>query len=98
MLNSRRQEFWHYYRSKQISDVYEKLLEKNPPQMPRTFLQRMTENETKEETEIRTLLSVEKFKSEIHLQDLRSEKYEIRLNNIDANIITYFTANYVYEF
>ena len=32
-------------------------------------------NETKEETEIRTLLSVEKFKSEIHLQDLCSEKY-----------------------
>ena len=35
------------------------------------------ENETKEETEIRTLLSVKKSKSQIHLQDLRSEKYEI---------------------
>ena len=94
MLNSRRQAFWQYYRSKQISDVYKKLLEKNPPQMPRKFLPRMIENETKEETEIRTLLSVEKFKSEIHLQDLRSEKYEVRLNNVDANMITYFTANY----
>ena len=72
-LNSRRQAFWQYYRPKQISDVYEKLLEKNPPQIPRKFLPRMTENETKEETEIRTLVSVEKFKSEIHLQDLRSE-------------------------
>ena len=93
-LNSRRQAFWQYYRPKQISDIYEKLLEKNPPQIPRKFLPRMTENETKEETEIRTLVSVEKFKSEIHLQDLRSEKYEIRLNNVDANMITYFTANY----
>ena len=93
-LSSRRQAFWQYYRPKQISDIYEKLLEKNPPQIPRKFLPRMTENETKEETEIRTLVSVEKFKSEIHLQDLRSEKYEIRLNNVDANMITYFTANY----
>ena len=54
----------------------------------------MIKNEKKEETEIRTLLSVEKFKSEIHLQDLRSEKYETRINNVDANMITYFTANY----
>ena len=64
MLSSRRQAFWQYYRSEQISDVYKKLLEKNPPQMPR--MPRMIENETKEVTEIRTLLSVEKFKSEIH--------------------------------
>ena len=52
MLNSRCQVFWQYYRSKQISDVYKKLLEKNPPQMPRKFLPRMIENETKEEMEI----------------------------------------------
>ena len=93
-LNSRRQAFWQYYQSKQMSDVYKKLLEKNPPEMPRKFLPRMIENETKEETEIQTLLSVEKFKSEIHLQDLHSEKYEIRLHNVDTNMITYFTANY----
>ena len=74
-LNSRRQAFWQYYQSKQMSDVYKKLLEKNPPEMPRKFLPRMIENETKEETEIRTLPSVENFKSEIQLQDLRSEKY-----------------------
>ena len=51
-------------------------------------------NETKEETEIRTLPSVEKFKSEIHLQDLCSEKYEIWLNNLDPNMITYFKESY----
>ena len=93
-LNSRPQAFWQYYRSKQISDVYKKLFEKNPTQMPRKFLPLMIKNEKKEETEIRTLLNVEKFKSEIHLQDLRSEKYETRINNVDANMITYFTANY----
>ena len=48
----------------------------------------------KRRSEIRTLLRVEKFKPERHLQDLRSEKYEIQLNNADANIITYFTASY----
>ena len=93
-LNSRRKAFWQYYLSKQIPDVYKKPLEKNPPQFPRKFLPRMIENETKEETEIRTRLSAEKFKWGIHLEDLRSEQYEIRLNNVDANMITYFTANY----
>ena len=72
---------------------YKKLLKKNPPQMRRKFLPRIIENEAKEEIEIGTLLSVEKIKSEIHLQDLRSEKYKIRLNNIDANMIIYFTIN-----
>ena len=85
-LDSRRQTFWQYYQLKQISDVYKKLLEKNPLQMPDKFLPRMIE--------IETLLSEEKIKLEIHLQDLRSEKYEIRLNNVDGNIITHFTANY----
>ena len=95
MLNSRFQAIIQYYRSKQISDVYKKLLEKNPPQMPKKFLPRMIENETKEETEIGKLLSVEKFKSTMHSYTRPcSKKYEIQLNNVDANIITYFTANY----
>ena len=54
--------------------------------MPGKFLPWMIENETKEETEIRTLLNVEKFTSEIHLQDLYSEKYKIRLHNVDSNM------------
>ena len=54
----------------------------------------MIKNEKKEETEIRALLCLEKLKTEIYLKDLRSEKYEIRLNNVDANMITCFTANY----
>ena len=62
--------------------------------MPRKFFPGMTENETKEKTEIRTLLCVEKFKSEIRLQDLSSGKYETPLNNVDENMITYFTAEY----
>ena len=53
----------------------------------------MLENEMKEETEIGNLFSVEKFKSQIHLQELHSENYKIQLNNVDANMITYFTAN-----
>ena len=93
-LNSRQQAFWQYYQSKQIYDVYKKLLEKNPPQMPRKFFPRLIENKIKEETEWQTLLSVEKFESEMHLQDLRSKKYEMRLNNSDANMTIYFAANY----
>ena len=48
----------------------------------------------KKEAKIRTLIVVEKFKLEIHLQALRSEKYEIALNDVNANMIRYFTANY----
>ena len=73
-LNSTWQAFWQYYQSKQISEVYKKLLEKNQPLMSRKFLPRIIENESKEEMEIWTLLSVEKFKSEVHLEDLNSEK------------------------
>ena len=54
----------------------------------------MIENETKEQTEIRTSPTVGKFKSEIHLQDQRWKRYEIRLNNVGASMTKYFTANY----
>ena len=42
VVNSNRQTFWQYYSSKQISDRYKKLLEKNSAQMLRKV-----ENETK---------------------------------------------------
>ena len=90
-INCRRQAFGNIINQNKYVNI--KLLEKNPPQMPWRVLPRMIKNETKEGTEIQTLLSVEKIKSETHLQDLRSEKYKIRLNNVDANIIAYFTAN-----
>ena len=37
---------------------------------------------------------VEKLKLEISLQDLLSEKSEIPLSNVDANIIKPFSVNY----
>ena len=55
----------------------------------------MIETETKEKTEIHTLLRVGKFKSEIHLQDVRSEKCEIRLNNVDANMVAFLIHNWI---
>ena len=48
----------------------------------------------KEEAKIRTLIVVEKFKLKIHVQALRSEKYDIALNDVNANMIRYFTATY----
>ena len=35
-----------------------------------------------------------RIQSEINLEDLRSENYELQLNNVDASMITYVTANY----
>ena len=48
----------------------------------------------KKEAKIRTLIVVEKFKLKIHVQALRSEKYDIALNDVNANMIRYFTATY----
>ena len=73
IINCRRQAFGNIINQNKYVNI--KLLEKNPPQMPWRVLPRMIKNETKEGTEIQTLLSVEKIKSETHLQDLRSEKY-----------------------
>lgn len=40
----------------------------------RNFFARTIKSETKEETEIQKVVSIEKIKSEIHLQDVRSNK------------------------
>ena len=40
----------------------------------RNFFARTIKSETKEETEIQKVVSIEKIKSEIHLQDVRSSK------------------------
>ena len=48
----------------------------------------------KEEAKIRTLIVVEKFKLKIHVQALRSEKYDIELNDVNVDMIRYFTATY----
>ena len=40
----------------------------------RNFYARLIKSETKEETEIQKMVSIEKIKSEIHLQDVRSNK------------------------
>ena len=54
----------------------------------RKFLPRITENDAKEKTKIRKLLSSGKLKPEIHIQEVRSEKYELRINYLHMNMIT----------
>ena len=61
-LNSRKQPFSQYYKAKNIAEIFTKLLEENPPKMPRNFLPNIIPNENKEETAIRQQLSLEKFK------------------------------------
>lgn len=84
--------FWQYYRSKQILEIYEKLLESTPDvkEVPPTDNWKSNERRNKNP---KTII-VEKFKLEISLQDLLSEKSEIRLSNVDANIIKPFSVNY----
>ena len=62
--------------------------------MPRKFLPKVIPNENKEETTIRQQLSLEKFKAEINLQKIRSQKYLERFQTLDAHMIAHFTMNY----
>ena len=66
----------------------------DPLRMPRKFLRTFIKNENKEELEIRRQLAIEKFKSEINLQEKRSEKYQERFLKIDAEMITYLTGHF----
>ena len=66
----------------------------DPLRMPRKFLRTFIKNENKEELEIRRQLAIEKFKSEINLQEKRSEKYQERFIKIDAEMITHLTGHF----
>ena len=70
-LNSRKQGIWQYYRAQQIFQIFSQLLENEPPKTPQKFLPRSIRNEGAEETEICQALAIEKFKTEINLQNIR---------------------------
>ena len=89
-LNSRKQAFFQYYKAKNIAEIFTELLKENPPKMPRKFLPKIIPNENKEETAIRQQLSLEKFKAEISLQKIRSQKYLERFQTLDAHMIAHF--------
>ena len=70
------------------------LLKENPPKMPRKFLPKIIPNESKEETAIRLQLSLEKFKAEISLQKIYSQKYLKCFQTLDPHMVAHFTMNY----
>ena len=93
-MNSRKQAFFQHLKAKKVAEIFSKLLMQNPPKMPRKFLPKRIKNEAKEETAIRQQLSIEKFKAEINLQQLRSEKYQVRYERLDSEMLTYLTYNF----
>ena len=93
-LNSRKQVYFQYYKAKSITEIFTELLKENPPKMPRKFLPKTIPNENKEETAIRQQLILEKFKAEISLQKIRSQKYLERFQTLDAHMIAHVTMNY----
>ena len=84
-INTRKQAYWQYYRAQKTSEVFEDLLQQDPPKMQRKFLPKQIENEPDEELEMRRQLSIEKFRAEINLLKVRAEKYEEKLKKIDEN-------------
>ena len=72
-LNTRKQTYWNHYRAKKTTDVFHDLLQQDPPKIPRKFLPRRIEGEPEDELEIRKQLSIEKFRTEINLLQLRAK-------------------------
>ena len=66
----------------------------NPQQIPTRYLPSYIKNEHEGKLERRCQLATEKFKSEINLQEKRSEKYQERFLKIDAEMITYLTGHF----
>ena len=57
------------------------------------FYQKSSQTKTKE-TAIRQQLGLEKFKAEISLQKIHSQKYLERFQTLNAHMIAHFTMNY----
>ena len=74
-LNSRKQAFFQYFKAKNIAEIFTELLKEDIRKMPRKFSPKVIPNENKEETAISQQLSLEKFKTEINLPRIRSQKY-----------------------
>ena len=73
--------FWQYYCVQQVFQIFSQLLENDPS---KKLLPRSVRNKDNEE----------KFKTEINLQKIRLEKYRKQFPQIDAIMITKFTAKY----
>ena len=93
-LNSRKQDFFQYYKAKNIAEIFTELLTENPPNMPRNFLPKIIPNENKEETAIRQQLSLEKFMAEISLQKNSLPEIFRMLSNFRSHMIVHFKMNY----
>ena len=93
-LNARKQAFWTYYKAKTTAETFEKLLEEDPPKMPRRFLPKGIPNEEEEETKIRQEISLENFKAEIRLLHVRAKSYEQKFTKIDVQMVENFTEKY----
>ena len=67
--------FFQYFKAKNIAEIFTELLKEDIRKMPRKFSPKVIPNENKEETAISQQLSLEKFKTEINLPRIRSQKY-----------------------
>ena len=83
-INSRKQAFFQYYKTKSFAEIFLELLKENPPKMSRKFLPKVIPNENKEETAIRQQLS---------LQIIHSQKYLEYFQTLDSHMITHFTMS-----
>ena len=93
-LNTRSQAFHNYYKSKNLHRIYTALMEENPPRMPRKLQPKFIQNESPEDTEVRKQSAIEKFNSEIKLLKAKYDRYELRVIQIDCEMLDHLKEKY----
>ena len=97
-LQARTNIYFRYYRNERLSELFTLEIQKDNPKVPRKFLSRRSnERVSEEEKLIKKQLTIEKVKTEIKLQHLRSARQFQKLKSIDEDMNIYIKQKFQNE-
>ena len=96
-LKARSSLYFRYHRNKSLNEIYSIEITKENPKIPRKFFSHMHKHDTNEEKLIKKQFTIEKVKTEIQLQSLRSDRQFRSLKKIDEEMCGYITNNFAQQ-
>ena len=93
-LKARSNLFFRHNRNKILIEIFTSEIRKANPKVPRKFLSHFHKHDTQEEKKIKKQLAIEKIKTEIHLQGLRSERQLKQLQKLDEEMCNHINKNF----
>jgi hypothetical protein len=97
-LQARTNLYFRHYRNERLSELFSLEIQKDNPKVPRKFLaSRSNERESEEEKLIKKQLILEKVKTEIKLQRLRSARQLEKVKSIDEEMKNYIKEKFQNE-